>query len=350
MAEKEFKLLSLREESKLTPLELEQYYEQLREYVLVRKLQTTTLGALTIAPKLKKIVNIINRSATELLAGGKIECITDGTENIPAGGVLFANNHQGILDNICWTPSNPRHSVLLHASDTNKLLLLIQHVTGLVLVNKNDPNDHKNRTDAKLDMIHILMKGHTIWYFPEGTWNMSPNKLHLPMSFGFLEVAKKAGVPVVPVATDLTYDTSTDEGKITRMHIRYGKPIYVSMTDDLSEKLEEYEAALSTLRWELMEEKGMFHREQITEWDYINYLKGIYKALETKDSKLSAKAMADRERRSIRGASDDFYLFHHINDVPFNDAGELLDTEENIRLEKVYQEHFNDLSEGGAKK
>ena len=230
------------------------------------------------------------------------------------------------------------------------MLLLIQHVTGLVLVNKNDPNDHKNRTDAKLDMIHILMKGHTIWYFPEGTWNMSPNKLHLPMSFGFLEVAKKAGVPVVPVATDLTYDTSTDEGKITRMHIRYGKPIYVSMTDDLSEKLEEYEAALSTLRWELMEEKGMFHREQITEWDYINYLKGIYKALETKDSKLSAKAMADRERRSIRGASDDFYLFHHINDVPFNDAGELLDTEENIRLEKVYQEHFNDLSEGGAKK
>ena len=217
--------------------------------------------------------------------------------------------------------------------------MLIQRVTGLVLVNKNDPNDKQNRTDAKLDMIHILLTGHTVWYFPEGAWNMSPNKLHLPMSFGFLEVAKKAGVPVVPVATDLTYDTSTDAGKITRMHIRYGKPIYVSITDDLGEKLEEYEEALSTLRWELMEEKGIFHRDQITNWDYINYLKGTYKALAQKNPKIGAKGMADIERRNLRGASDDFYLFHHINDVPFNEAGQLLDTEENIRLEKLFREH-----------
>lgn len=339
MIHNDFKLLSMKEERTLSYSELEKYYEQLRQFVLERKLKTTTPGALTVAPKLKSIVNKINSSAINLLAGGKVECITDGTENIPNGGVIFANNHQGILDNLCWSPSNPRHSILLHASDTSKILLLIQRVTGLVLVNKNDPNDKQNRTDAKLDMIHILLTGHTVWYFPEGAWNMSPNKLHLPMSFGFLEVAKKAGVPVVPVATDLTYDTSTDAGKITRMHIRYGKPIYVSITDDLGEKLEEYEEALSTLRWELMEEKGIFHRDQITNWDYINYLKGTYKALAQKNPKIGAKGMADIERRNLRGASDDFYLFHHINDVPFNEAGQLLDTEENIRLEKLFREH-----------
>lgn len=340
MTEMEFKLLSLREENKLTAVELEQYYEQLREYVLARKLQTTTPGALTIAPHLKKFVNKLDASVTKLLAGSKLECITDGTKNIPGGGVLFANNHLGILDNLCWIPSNPRHSVLLHGSDTSKLLLWIQYVTGLVLVNKNDPNDRKNRTDAKLDMIHILMKGHTVWYYPEGTWNMSPNKLHLPMSYGFLEVAKKAGVPVVPVATDLTYDTSTDEGKVTRMHIRYGKPIYVSIQDDLSEKLEEYEAALSTLRWELIEEKGLFQRNKLTNWDYINFLKGQYRNLAMKNPKLGGKGMADVERRSIRGAADDFYLFHHINDVPFNDDGQFLDTDETIRLRELFDKHF----------
>lgn len=143
MTEMEFKLLSLREENKLTAVELEQYYEQLREYVLARKLQTTTPGALTIAPHLKKFINKLDASVTKLLAGSKLECITDGIENIPGGGVLFANNHQGILDNLCWIPSNPRHSVLLHGSDTSKLLLWIQYVTGLVLVNKNDPNDRK---------------------------------------------------------------------------------------------------------------------------------------------------------------------------------------------------------------
>lgn len=340
MKEKQFELLPLREERKLSTTELEQYYIDLRKYALNRKLQTTTKGALTVAPKLKPIVNVINRLATRLLAGGKIECITDGTENIPDGPVIFANNHQGILDNICWTPSNPRHSILLHAADTSKILVLIQHITGLVLVDKNDSNAKKNRTDAKLDMIQILLKGHCIWYFPEGTWNMSPNKLHLPMSFGFLEVAKKAGVPVIPVATEFTYDTSAPKIRATKMHIRYGKPIYISTKDDLGAKLEEYEAALSTLRWELIEEKGLFSRNNISNNDYINYLKGVYQLLAMKDPKVGAKAMADIERSSIRGATDDFYLFHHINDIPFSEDGKLLETEETIRLNRLYWDHY----------
>ena len=340
MDKADFCLLPLREECKLSKDELETYYGQLREYVLNRKLQTTTKGALTVAPKLKGIVGRLNQAVTKILAGGEIECITDGTENIPKGPVLFANTHQGVLDNLCWTPSNPRHSILLHGADTSKFLILVQHVTGLVLVNKNDLNDKKNRTDAKLDMIHILLKGHTIWYFPEGTWNMSPNKLHLPMSFGFLEVAKKAGAPVVPVVTEFTYDTSTDKEKKTKMHIRYGRPIYVSVEDDLSKKLEEYEAAISTLRWELIEEKGLFERSKITNWDYINYLKGLYRNLGLKNPKLGGRGMADIERRSIRGAADDFYLFNHINDVPFNENGDLLETAETIRLANLYDKHF----------
>ena len=52
------------------------------------------------------------------------------------------------------------------------------------------------------------------------------------------------------------------------------------------------------------------------------------------------KGMADVERSSIRGASDDFYLFHHINDVPFNEKGELMETEESIRLARLFDEHI----------
>lgn len=340
MSKDTFKLLPMREECKLSEPDLEQYYTQLREYVLNKKLQTTTKGALTVAPKLKKYVNRLDSFVTKILAGGELERITDGTENIPDGPVLFACTHQGLLDNLCWIPSNPKHSILLHGADTSKLLLLAQYCTGLVLVNKNDENDKQNRTDAKMDMIHILLKGHTLWYYPEGTWNLSPNKLHLPMSFGFLEVAKKAGAPVVPVVSEFTYDTSTDKERITKIHIRYGKPIYVSLIDDLSEKLKEYEAAISTIRWELIEEKGEFERNKITNWDYINYLKGQYRNLGMKNPKLGGLAMADIERRSIRGAADDFYLFHHINDVPYNENGELLETEETTRLINLFNKHF----------
>lgn len=340
MSKQEFEVLSLREERKLSEAERLQYYARLREFARHRTLQTTTRGALTIAPKLKPIVNHINRFVLGLMAGGRIECITDGTENIPGGAVIFANNHQGILDNICWTPSNPRHSILLHNADTSKLLVMIQCITGLVLVEKNDLKAKKNRTDAKLDMIHILLKGSCIWYFPEGTWNMSPNKLLLPMSFGFLDVAQKAGVPVVPVVTELTRDTSTDKERITKMHIRYGKPIKVGPNDDLGEKLEEYIEAMSTIRWELIEEKGIHERKTVSNTDYVNWMKAIYRALGMKNPKISAKEMADIERRSIRGASDDYYLFHHINDVPFNEKGELLESDEVIRLQRLYDQHF----------
>lgn len=329
MNENKFSLLSLREEKALSENELRDYYKRLREYVLNRELQTTTKGSLTIAPKLKKYVNKLDYFVTGLLAGGKLERITDGLENIPEGAVLFANTHQGILDNLCWIPSNPKHSIMLHADDVSKFLIAAQLCTGLVLVSKDEKNV-QNRQDAKLDMIHILLKEHSVWYFPEGTWNLSPNKLHLPMSFGFLDVAKKSGVPVVPVVTEFTYDTSTAKETITKIHIRYGKPIYVSMTDDLIEKLAEYEEAISTIRWELIEEKGIFARRETTNWEYINYLKGNYRNLELGKKNLVL------ERRRIRGAGEDFYLFHHVNDVPFNEQGELLETEETIRLAALY--------------
>ena len=93
MKNKEFKILSIKEESQLSIEELETYYKNLRKYVLSRKLQTTTKGALTIAPKLKKTVEKIAIKLLPLLAGGNIDIISDGQENIPKGAVIFASTH-----------------------------------------------------------------------------------------------------------------------------------------------------------------------------------------------------------------------------------------------------------------
>lgn len=184
----EFKLLSLREEKQLSKEKLIKYYEDLRNYALNRKLTNTTPGALTICPKLKKGVEKIATAVTKILAGGEIEIVVDGQENIPDGTAIFASTHQSVLDGFCLIPYNPKHCVILHSLNANKLLLLAQIDTGLILVSKKD---NENRINAKLDMIEILLKGHSILYFPESAWNLSPNKLHLPMSFGFLEIAKK---------------------------------------------------------------------------------------------------------------------------------------------------------------
>lgn len=328
-----FKVLSTKEERMLPEDELVNYYIKLREYVVNRKLKTTTPGALTIAPKLKGVTEIIARKVSRVLAGGNIEVVTEGQENIPEGAVIFASTHQGIMDNFVWMPENPKHCILLHHGDVNKFLILAQLNTGLVLVSKKKENA-ESRINNKLDMIKILLSGHSIFYCPEGTWNLSPNKLHLSMSYGFLEVAKKAGVPVVPVVIEYTYDTKTEKERITKAHIRYGKPISVQIQNDLSEKLLEYQEAVSTIRWELIQEKGIFLRKEISNIDYINYLKGNLATLQLGHTSIIS------ETKAMRNANDEFYIFHHINAVPFNEKGELLETEEKIRLKKLFWKNY----------
>lgn len=311
------KILPLREEALIPSPALQKYYADLRNYALNRKLTNTTPGALTVAPKLKGITNIIASKLTRVLCKSRVEILSDGQENIPRGAVIFAFTHQGLLDNFAWIPTTPKHCIILHSATVKKFLKLIQLNTGLVFVSKKD-GDKANRQNAKLDMIKILLLGHSIAYFPESAWNLSPNKLHLPINHGFLDIARKVEVPVVPVVMEYTYDCASDKERITKVHIRYGKAIYVKPQDDLKQKLTEYEEAVSTMRWELIEEKGSFQRDTISNMEYINYLKGNMRNLEMGGIDINV------ERAHIWGAGDDFYLFHHINDVPFNDKGELL--------------------------
>ena len=310
-----FNILSLKEEKQLNKEELLEYYAKLKDYVQKRNFTNTTPGALTIAPKLKGITNKISDKLTRILCRSKVEIIADGQENIPNGPVIFAGTHQGILDGFVWIPHMPRHCVILHGASVRTVLKLVQLNTGLILVDKESK---ENRQNAKLDMMKILLDGHSIVYFPEGTWNLSPNKLHLPMSYGFLDIARKTDSAVVPVVMEYSYDSTKDIEHINKIHIRFGNPIYVDVLDSLEKRLIEYEEAVSTIRWELIEEKGISPRSTVSNWDYINYLKGNLRNLKIGGIDL------DSERKHILGAEDDFYLFHNINDFSFNNRGELL--------------------------
>ena len=308
----QFHILSLRDEKKLSPEELVQYYTNLCTYALQRKLTNTTPGALTIAPHLKGVTDKIVNKLTKILCRGPVEVVSDGQENIPKRTVIFAFTHQGILDNFVWIPETPCHCVILHSAKVKTFLKLAQLNTGLILASKKD-EDTENRQNARMDMLQILLRGHSIAYFPESAWNLSPNRLHLPMSYGFLDIARKTDVPVVPVAMEFTYDTSTDKERITKIHIRYGQAIVVNASDNLAEKLEEYSAAISTMRWELIEEKGCFSRKDVSDQEYSNYLKGNLRNLQMGGIDINV------ERDHIRGAREEFYRFHPINDLPLDE-------------------------------
>ena len=330
ITDKNFNIITLKEEQKLSLEEKSIYYENLRKYILKRKLTNTTIGATTIAPKCKKFATKIASSLVKVFSNKNAAWVCEGQSNIPAGAVIFAHTHQGVLDNFVWMPEVEKHCLILHGQGVSKLLLLSQTIDGLILVKKGDK---KNNNNAKLDMIKVLLEGHSVTYFPESTWNLSPNKLHLPLSFGVIDTAKKAKVPIVPVVHEFTYDTSTEKEDVTKIHSKFGKPIYVDANDDLLEKLHEYEESISTMRYEMIEAKGLFKRSELTNFDYINYLKGNYKNI-----KFAGLDIND-ERKYIYTADSEFYQFHHVNDVPWDEWGVLKQTDEIERLKRINRVH-----------
>lgn len=327
-----FRPLSHKEECLLSDKEKDIYYKKLLEYVGKRKLTNTTPGATTIAPKLKNITGKISKKLCKVLAGGDVEVVVDGAENVPDGAVLFASTHQGILDNFVWIPGCPKHCIIFRGAETNKFLLLAQVNTGLVLVSRNITNS-ENRANAKLDIMTLLTGGHSIFICPEGTWNLSPNKLHLPINYGFLDVAKKTGKPIVPIVIEYTYDASCEKERITHVHIRYGSPIRVNKDDDLLEKLEEYKECISTIRWNLIEKKGLFSRKYILSNEYANYVKGNLRNLAL------GKVDINRENKGIYGGGQEFYKYYYINNVDIDEKGTLLETPEVRRLKLINRMH-----------
>lgn len=100
-----------------------------------------------------------------------------------------------MLDNFVWIPDCPKHAMIFHSAETNKLLLLAQVNTGLILVTK-DKKNVQHRINAKWDLISLLLCGHSVWVCPESAWNLSPNRLHVPLNYGFIDIAQKANVPI----------------------------------------------------------------------------------------------------------------------------------------------------------
>ena len=345
----EFRVLSIKEEEQLSLEERCEYYKELREYVLKRKLTNTTPGATTIAPKLTKPVSVAAKSLVKLFTDKNVEWMplkSDGTcderskwqfyglENVPSGPVIFAHTHQGLLDNFAWMPITNevlnRHCLILHSIDARLVLLLSQFTTGLILVKKGNK---KNNNNAKLDMMRVLLEGKSIIYSPESAWNLSPNKLHLPLSYGLIDLARKTNTPIIPVVLEYSYDTSKDKATINKIDIMYGKPIFVNIDDNLFDKLHEYEESISTMRYDFYEKQGIYKRHDIDNQDYIKVLKEHYNNL------ILGKIDVNRERKYLFSSNDEFYKFHHINDVPFDKEGNLLETEEVRKIKTLNKKH-----------
>ena len=110
-----------------------------------------------------------------------------------------------------------------------------------------DRKNKKETAEVKNKILRYLNRGQSVLWFPEGTWNLTENMLMLPMRWGIIEVAHKAGGQIVPMA--IRYDR-----KNKKCQVKFSLPLYGEQSADSRNGIQELRDVMAALRWKLMEE------------------------------------------------------------------------------------------------
>lgn len=176
-----------------------------------------------------------------------------GRENWPTeGGGLVCPNHQSFLDPLLVGLTCDRRLNFLARGTLFRFLpfrLLIKSLDAI-------PVDREGSGLAGLkETLKRLKRGELVLIFPEGT-RTSDGELQ-PLKGGFIPMARRSGVPIVPVAIDGAFDAWPRTAKLPQrsvIHIRIAPAIPAEMVQELSDEalLEELdrrlEAAFAAIR------------------------------------------------------------------------------------------------------
>ncbi|MBE7415131.1 MAG: 1-acyl-sn-glycerol-3-phosphate acyltransferase [Deltaproteobacteria bacterium] len=165
------------------------------------------------------------------LSGVRVD--VQGRENVPSGRpVIFVSNHQGAFD----IPALQAFLPVQFRWVAKKSLFRIpvigwsMSLAGYVGIDRDNPAEAmKNMEEAS----EKIKRGTSVLIFPEGTRSGSVRLL--PFKRGAFVLAKKSGVPVVPVAIDGTSDIMRRGGILirpSRVRIRIGRLVETGPLDE----------------------------------------------------------------------------------------------------------------------
>lgn len=182
-------------------------------------------------------------------------------QNVP---IIFAVNHSNCYDVPITATAVRRHVYVLVGKQRLGLLdRFFFSLNGIIYADRLDKND---TAAAKEALIAILRRGHSVCWYPEGTWNLTANLLVLPLKWGIIDVAKQADAQIIPVG--LHYDR---ENKLCR--IMFGASLAGSILNNRKDAIEHLRDAMATLQWDLMNASPTIKREEIDrdklEWNVM---------------------------------------------------------------------------------
>lgn len=106
--------------------------------------------------------------------------------------IIFSVTHIGFYDVEVVLQAIRKHVYMLSA-DEEKMYRIFDgwlfDANGVIYV---DPKDKADKRVAFEAAVRSLREGRCLMWYPEGTWNLSPNRVILPIHYGIIEAAAKA--------------------------------------------------------------------------------------------------------------------------------------------------------------
>lgn len=236
-------------------------------YKLRRKSENSLLGRMPLRtrkclhPLVLLIYTVKNR-----LGGFRYAVIADKREKV-LRPIIFAITHVGKFDIEVVSEAIKDHYYLL-SGDYEHIQGIVDEpflsINGVIYFNETVRED---RRAVSQRMISLLQDGGNLMYFPEGTWNLTPNLPVLPCYWGIVEIAQKGNAIIVPIAAE-------QYGK----HFEFNVGKHFDMLDygvsreEKSRAISDLRDTLAALKWEIWE-RHQENRENILpdEWDkYLN--------------------------------------------------------------------------------
>ena len=264
--ETDFKILSAQEEQELNRDELIEYYVKLRNYYKELPIDKMNI-------KIKEFIHPFLLQCVKIYFNGKVEILnSEELENINTPCIYVFNHSNGYDFPIAASVVEKHFHILADFTmKQDKLVDFANRINGVVYVDRKSKTD---RQESKNKLLSLLSNNKNIFIFPEGTWNLSPNLMMLPLNWGVIDIAKISESPIVPAVI---------EYRDNKAYAKIGKPIYVDIEDNKGTKINELTDTMATLKWEIMEKFPIEKRKDLQDNYYDIYLEQIlntYKKLD----------------------------------------------------------------------
>lgn len=161
------------------------------------------------------------------VTGSKIKII--GLDNIPADeAVLFVSNHQGHMDSVIIHAfiNKPKGFISIVEAFKFPILSTWMKYMKCVFIDRNDARQSLECINQGIDN---LKNNHSMVVFPEG--KLSNSKTVGEFNRGWLKLATKSGVPIVPITIKNSYKILSNNGsKVSAGLVEciISKPIYIN--------------------------------------------------------------------------------------------------------------------------